>query len=87
MAGLLSRGRSLRHPLRLHHHPQRSSERFNLISFEVLKMTKQPETGVDQLRREMEKKLIDQQRRIELLEGQVKKIISNINSSPGKRIL
>ncbi len=50
-------------------------------------MTKQPETGVDQLRREMEKKLIDQQRRIELLEGQVKKIISNINSSPGKRIL
>jgi hypothetical protein len=49
--------------------------------------TKKPEeTDVERLRREMGKKLEDQERRIRALEGKVNTIISNNNSSPGKHI-
>jgi hypothetical protein len=49
-------------------------------------LKKPEETDVDRLRREMETRLKEQERRITLLEGQIKTIISNNNSRPGVRI-
>jgi hypothetical protein len=49
--------------------------------------TKQPEEmDLDRLRREMETRLKEQDRKIAALEGQINKIKLHINSGPGKRI-
>jgi hypothetical protein len=44
------------------------------------------ETDVDRLRREMETRLKEQDRKIAVLEGQINKIKLHINSGPGRRI-
>jgi hypothetical protein len=50
-------------------------------------LNKQPaETEVDTLRRETEKRMQEYERRIGVLEGQIRKIIQNINSRSGLRI-
>jgi hypothetical protein len=65
----------------------RSPALHGLISFEVLKVNKQPtENDVDRLRREMETRMKEYERRTAVLEGQIRKIIQNINGRPGPRI-
>jgi hypothetical protein len=46
-------------------------------------LKKPEETDIDRLRSETQKSLSEAERRIALLEGQVKKIIGRLNSGPG----
>jgi hypothetical protein len=65
----------------------RIARRVDYDAFEVLNVNKKPtETDVDQLRRELEKRIAENERRIAVAEGKINKIIQNINSRPGPQI-